>query len=96
MDETGISITGSVAVPVIMAVVAGFLTQAVKQAIPERYHRYIPIPLAVILCGAGVLLAWLQGTNPVDGGTAGIVAAALAVYGYQVVKGFVRPDTAGK
>ena len=95
MDETGISITGSVAVPVIMAVVAGFLTQAVKQAIPEKYHRFIPIPLAVALCGAGVLLAWLQGTNPVDGGTAGIVAAALAVYGYQVVKGFIKPDASG-
>lgn len=84
-------ITGSVVVSAIMAVVASFLTQAVKQAIPEKYHRYIPIPLALVTVGVGVLLAWLQGQNMVTGGIEGFLAAALAVYGYETIKGIVRP-----
>lgn len=84
-------ITGSVVVSAVMAVVASFLTQAVKQAIPETYHRYIPIPLALVTVGVGVLLAWLQGQNMVTGGIEGFLAAALAVYGYETIKGIVRP-----
>jgi energy-converting hydrogenase Eha subunit A len=85
-------ITGSVVVSAIMAVIAGFVTQAVKQAVPESWHRYIPLPLALVLTGVGVLLAWLQGQNMVTGGLEGFLGAALAVYGYQAIRGFVKPQ----
>lgn len=84
-------ITGSVVVSAVMAVIASFLTQAVKQAIPEVYHRFIPIPLALLTTGIGVLLAWLQGQNMVTGAIEGFLAAALAVYGYETIKNIVRP-----
>lgn len=83
-------ITGSVTVTAVMAVVAAFITQAVKQAIPEQYHRFIPLPLAAVLVGVGVLLAWLQAQDMVQGGIMGFMAAALAVYGYEFVTGVIR------
>ena len=86
-------ITGNVAITATIAVIAAFITQAVKQAIPEQYHRYIPLPLAAILSGVGVGLAWLQGQDMVQGGIMGFMAAALAVYGYEFIDGFIkRPE----
>ena len=84
-------VVGNLTVTAIMALIAAFLTQAVKQAIPDELHRYIPIPLALVCVGLGVLLAYLQAGDMVTGGLDGVVAAALAVYGYQAVKGFVTP-----
>ena len=83
-------ITGSVTITAVMAVIAAFITQGVKQAIPEQYHRFIPFPLAAILVGVGVLLAWLKGQDMVQGGIMGFMAAALAVYGYQFVIGVIK------
>lgn len=83
-------ITGNVVVTATMAVIAAFITQAVKIAIPEQYHRYIPLPLAAILVGVGVLLAWLQGQDMVQGGLMGFMATALAVFGYDFVHGVIK------
>ena len=85
-------ITGDIRISAVMAVIASFLTQAVKQIIPEEYHRYIPLGLAAVLIGAGVLLAFLQGQSMVDGGIEGMMAAAFAVFGYQGIKGIVKPE----
>jgi hypothetical protein len=81
-------IVGSIAISMTVAVIAAFVTQAVKQVVPQGYHRYIPLPLALALTGAGVLLAWLQGENMVAGGVEGFLAAALAVYGYELFEMF--------
>jgi len=83
-------ITGNVTITAAIAVIAAFITQAVKQAVPETYHRYIPLPLAVVLVAAGVLLAYLQRTDMVQGGIMGFMAAALAVYGYEFVTGIIK------
>ena len=85
-------ITGVVTTSAIMALIAAFITQAVKQAIPEDWHRFIPLPLAGVTIGVGVLLAFLTGNDMVAGALEGIVAAALAVYGYDTVKGFVKKE----
>ena len=79
-------IVGSLAVSAIMAVVAAFIVQAVKQLpVLKPYHDYIPLPLALILIGVGVLLAFLQGGDMVQGGIEGFIGAALAIYGYEFV-----------
>ena len=85
-------ITGSVTTSAIMALIAALITQAIKQAIPEQYHRFIPLPLAGVTIGIGVLLAFLTQNDMVVGALEGIVAAALAVYGYDTVKGFVKKE----
>ena len=84
-------IVGSVTVSALMAIVAGFVTQYVKGVIPEGWHRYIPGPLALVTIGLGVLLSWLQGQDMVAGGIEGFLAAALAAYGYDAIKGFIKP-----
>jgi hypothetical protein len=83
-------ITGNVTITAVMAVIAAFITQAVKQAIPSAWHRYIPLPLAAVCIGAGVLLAWLQSQDMVQGGIMGFMAAALAVYGYEFVTEVIK------
>jgi len=86
-------ITGSVVVSAVMAVIAAFVTQAVKQAVPESWHKFIPLPLAGVCTGLGVLLSWLQKADMVAGGLEGFLGAALAVYGYQTIKGFItKPE----
>ena len=84
-------ITGNVVITATIAVIAAFITQAIKQATPESWHRYIPLPLAAALVAVGVLLAWLQNQDMVQGGIMGFMAAALAVYGYEFVTGIIRP-----
>jgi len=74
-----------------MAVISVFLVQAIKGSIPKQYHRYIPIPIMLVLVGIGVLLAWLTSGDMVAGGIEGVFGAALAVYGYQFYKG-IRGD----
>ncbi len=86
-----IEIVGGLQVTALMAVVAAFVVQAVKQAINPEYHRFLPLPLAMVLVVIGALVALLRGENPVEGGIMGFVAAALAVYGYEFVKGIISP-----
>ena len=50
-------ITGGVAITMGLAVIAGFVTQAIKQMVPQQYHRFIPLPLAVVLVFAGAGMA---------------------------------------
>lgn len=89
-------ITGTVIITATMAVIAAFITQAVKGIVPEEYHRYIPLPLALVLVGIGVLLAWLQGNPMVAGGIGGFMAAALAVYGYEFIHSVIRGGSASE
>lgn len=83
-------ITGTVLITATMAVIAAFITQAVKGMVPEQYHRYIPLPLALVLVGIGVFIAWLQAGDMVAGGIGGMMAAALAVYGYEFFHNVIR------
>ena len=92
MEEIALLFQGNLAVSAVLGVVAAVLTQYVKGIVPEPYHKYIPLPLALVCLGVGVLLAWLNGGDLVQGGTEGFIAAAIAVYGYQFVKGFVNPS----
>jgi len=88
-------IIGTATVSISMAVIAIFLVQAIKQAIPKSWHRYIPIPIMVVLVGVGVLLAYLTQGDMVQGGIEGMFAAALAVYGWEffkMVRGSVQND----
>ena len=87
-------ITGTIIITASIAVIAAFVTQAVKQIVPEEYHRYIPLPLALVLVGVGVLLAWLQAEDLVAGGIGGFMAAALAVYGYEFIHSVIRGGSA--
>lgn len=76
-----------------MALIAAFLVQGVKQILAEKYYRFIPLPLGALCIGIGVLLAFLTGNDMVAGGIEGIVAAAIAAFGYDMVKGWVsNPD----
>ncbi len=86
-----VDIVGTATISIAMAVLSIFLVQAIKQAIPETWHRYIPIPLLIVLVAAGVLLAWLQGGDMVSGGIEGLFGAALAVYGYEFYKSLRGP-----
>lgn len=82
-------ITGNIATSAIMALIASFITEGVKRILAEPYYKFIPLPLGAVCVGIGVLLAWLSGADMVAGGLEGIVAAAIAAYGYDTVKGFV-------
>lgn len=79
-------IVGTATVSISMAVIAIFLTQAVKQALPEAWHRYIPIPIMVVLVLVGALLAYFTGADLVQGSLEGVFGAALAVYGWELFK----------
>lgn len=83
-------IQGTILITALAAVTAAFLTQYVKGVTPEQYHRYIPLPLALVLIGIGVLLAWLQEEPLVAGGIQGFVSAAFAVYGYEFFHNVIR------
>ena len=91
MEEIAVLFQGDLRVSAVLGAVALFLTQYFKGIIPEQHHRYIPLPLALACVGIGVLLAFLNGANMVTGGTEGFIAAAIAVYGYQLIRGFVNP-----
>ena len=84
-------VVGTVTVTMTMAVIAAFITQAVKQMVPSEYYKFIPLPLGAILVGIGILLAWLTGNDMVAGGVEGLMAAALAVYGYEFTEMFTKP-----
>ena len=87
-------IVGSLVVASIMALIAAFVVQAVKQIpVLKPYHDYIPIPLALVLIGVGVLLAFLQGGDMVQGGIEGFIGAALAIYGYEFVTHTLNPSS---
>ena len=87
-----VEIQGTLVVTALMALVAGFVVWAIKLGLGEewqKYWRYIPIPLALVLIGIGVLIAWLQGEPLVAGGINGFIAAAAAAYGYDLISGIL-------
>jgi len=81
----------SVGVSTGLGIFALFLTQALKQALDEKAHRWIPLGLILLLPAVGLGLAAasgnLDGTGLVQGAIEGVVAAWVAVYGYQLQKG---------
>lgn len=81
----------SVGVSTALGILALFLTQALKQALDESKHRYIPLGLILLLPAIGLGLAAgtgnLDGPGLVQGALEGVVAAWAAVYGYQLQKG---------
>ena len=89
-------IQGTLVVTALMALVGVFLVQGVKLALGKEwagYWRYIPIPLALVMIGIGVLLAYLQGEDLVAGGINGFVAGAFSAFGYDLLKGiFLRKE----
>lgn len=91
-------IEGDLLTVAIMALFAAFVVEAVKRIVDEQYYRYIPLPLAALCVVVGVAMAALaapgfEEMSLVQGGSAGFVAAALAAFGYDFVKGIlVRPE----
>ena len=77
-----------------IGLVAAFVTQVLKDAVDERFHRYIPVVLGILMALVGGGVAWYSGEPPdgargqaiVVGVFEGIFAAAVAVYGYEFVK----------
>lgn len=86
-----IKIVGDVTVSALLALVAAFTTEAAKRAINESYHRFLPLPIAAFCIVIGSALAWGTGNDPVEGAQQGFVGAALAVFGYEFVKGVISP-----
>jgi hypothetical protein len=76
-------------VPVPIAIALAFLTQAVKQAVDEKYHRFIPLGLSVVGPAVGAGLALVMGQTWQSGVIAGVVGAAGAVFGFEWVKQLV-------
>ena len=77
-----------VSIPI--AVTLALLVQAVKQAVPEDYHRFIPLGLLFVGPAVGVGLAFVMG-NPWQGGIVeGLMGSAGAVYGFEFVKGVAK------
>lgn len=74
----------------VIAVALAFLVQAVKEAIPEQYHRFIPVALLFLGPAVGVCLALVMGNTWQQGIIEGVFGAAGAVYGYEFVKGIVK------
>ena len=68
-----------------IAVGLAFLVQAVKQAIDEAYHRYVPLALCVVGPAVGAGLAVVMGDTWQSGVVMGIIGAAGAVFGYEFV-----------
>ena len=79
-----------VSIPI--AVTLGLLVQAVKGAVDEGYHRYIPLGLLAVGPLVGVGLSYVMGNPWQMGIVEGLVGSAGAVYGYEFVKG-VAKDT---
>ena len=92
-------IEGDLLTVAIMALFAAFVVEAVKRGLKgkEDYFRFIPIPLAVlcVVVGAACVALGVPGFEEMtlaQGGSAGFVAAALAAFGYDFVKGvLLRP-----
>jgi uncharacterized membrane protein YjjP (DUF1212 family) len=74
-----------VALPI--AVGLALLTQAIKDAVPEQYHKVIPLVLTVVGPAVGAGISLLMGGTWQEGAIAGIVGTAGAVYGYEFVHG---------
>lgn len=77
--ETSLVVTPAIAVAMAL------LVQAVKQAVPDQFHRYIPLALLFLGPAVGVGLALVLGNTWQQGVVEGIIAAAGAVFGYEFV-----------
>lgn len=85
-------VEGSVTTTALMALIAGVLTEGVKRwKLDEKYYKFIPIPLVLVTTGIGVGLAAATGNPLIQGGIEGVVAGALAAFGYDAVSGFTKP-----
>jgi len=76
-------------VPVPIAVGLALLVQAIKDAVPEQYHRFIPLALLFVGPAVGVGLSLVMGNTWQDGIIQGVIGAAGSVYGYEFVKNVI-------
>ena len=77
--ETSLVVTPAIAVAMAL------LVQAVKQAVPDQFHRFIPLALLFLGPAVGVGLALTLGNTWQQGVVEGIIAAAGAVFGFEFV-----------
>ena len=77
--ETSLVVTPAIAVAMAL------LVQAVKQAVPDQFHRFIPLALLFLGPAVGVGLALVLGNTWQQGVVEGIIAAAGAVFGFEFV-----------
>lgn len=83
MDMNSLSVF--VSIVVVIAVFASLVARAVKGAVPEMYHDFVPLGLTVILLPACALLAWLLSHGWQLGLAIGIISTAAAIYGWAFV-----------
>lgn len=69
--------------------IAAITTQAVKQAIPKPYHRYIPLALLPLCAVLGAVGFYYWGGDPARGGVLGFLSGASAVGLYEFSKNSV-------
>ena len=77
--ETSLVVTPAIAVAMAL------LVQAVKQAVPDQFHRFSPLALLFLGPAVGVGLALTLGNTWQQGVVEGVIAAAGAVFGYEFV-----------
>lgn len=85
-----IEVTGHIVIGVVSLLAAAFVVRATREMVGEELHRFLPLPLAALLVLCGIALATVKGLDPVDGGTEGFIALALAWYGPELYRGVVN------
>jgi len=68
---------------------ASLVVQAFKGAIPEGYHKQIPVVLMFVLAAIGAGISLSYGNDPVAGAFEGLFGAGAAVGLYQMARGVV-------
>ena len=101
MDVT-VEIVGTLKTSALLAVVAAGIVQILKLIIRSRtggasqqWEALLPGPVVLACTALGVLASYLGATgsedmNLVQGGSAGLIAGLMAVFGYDFVKGAVK------
>lgn len=81
-----VEVTGYLSVAAPLALLAAVLAEGLKRIkILNPYRDYIPIPLTLLLMAAGAGYYMLKFGDWLGGIEAGLLAAALAVFGYEFV-----------
>ena len=83
MDANSLTVFFSIIV--VIAVFASLVATAVKRAVPEQYHDFVPLGLTVLLLPLCSLLAWLLGHGWQLGLVVGVLSTAGAVFGWSFV-----------